>query len=232
MQAYVDKLEQFTYRSGSFMRPIFAMAKKVPAEKKRIIYAEGEEERVLRAVQVVVDEGLAKPILVGRPAVLEQRIERFGLRLKPGVDFDIVNPEYDARYRDYWQTFLAMTRRKGVTEQYARLEMRRRHTLIGAMAIHKGDADGMICGTYGTTQLHLNYIDMVLGRREGANVYAAMNGLLLQDRTVVMVDTHVNANPTAAEIAEITIMAADSACCRVPLCCRIPTSAAMTASRL
>jgi malate dehydrogenase (oxaloacetate-decarboxylating)(NADP+) len=209
MQAYIDKLEQFTYRSGNFMRPIFSLAKKAPAAKKRIIYAEGEEERVLRAVQVVVDEGLAKPILVGRPAVLNQRIERFGLRLKPEVDFDIINPEFDSRYRDYWQTFLDMTRRRGNTEQYARLEMRRRHTLIGSMAIHKGDADGMICGTYGTTQLHLNYIDQVLGKREGANVYAAMNGLLLQDRTVVLVDTHVNENPTAAEIAEITIMAAE-----------------------
>ncbi len=209
MQAYIDKLEQFTYRSGSFMKPMFALAKKAPAANKRIIYAEGEEERVLRAVQVVVDEGLAKPILVGRPAVLKQRIERFGLRIKPDVDFEIINPEFDSRYRDYWQTFLDMTRRKGVTEQYARLEMRRRHTLIGSMAIHKGDADGMICGTYGTTQLHLNYIDMVLGRRQGANVYAAMNGLLLQDRTLVLVDTHVNENPTAAQIAEITIMAAE-----------------------
>ena len=208
-KAYASKLEQFTYRSGSFMKPIFDVAKKAPIEKKRIVYAEGEEERVLRAVQVVVDEGLARPILVGRPAVLNQRIERFGLRLRPEVDFDIINPEFDTRYRDYWQTFLGMTRRKGVSEQWARLEMRRRHTLIGSMAIHKGDADGMICGTYGTTALHLNYIDKVLGKREGVNTYAAMNGLLLPDRTVVLVDTHVNENPTAEQIAEITIMAAE-----------------------
>jgi malate dehydrogenase (oxaloacetate-decarboxylating)(NADP+) len=208
MQAYTDRLQQFVYRSGTFMKPIFQIAKKAPLEKKRIVFAEGEEERVLRAVQVVVDEKLAKPILIGRPAVLAQRIEKFGLRLKPGVDFEIINPEYDERYRDYWQTYLALTRRKGITEQYAKLEMRRRHTLIGTMTIHKGHADGMICGTYGTTDLHLNYIDQILGKSEGATVYAAMNALILPDRQVVMVDTHVNENPTAEQLAEITIMAA------------------------
>ncbi|WP_151447420.1 NADP-dependent malic enzyme [Lacisediminimonas profundi] len=209
MQAYVDKLEQFTYRSGTFMKPIFDIARKARAGQKRIVYAEGEEERVLRAVQVVVDEGLAKPILVGRPAVLAQRIERFGLRLRPEIDFEVINPEFDSRYRDYWQTYLDMTRRKGITEQYAKLEMRRRHTLIGSMMIHKGDADGMICGTYGTARLHLEYIDQVLGKRPGANVFAAMNGILLKDRNVVLVDTHVNEDPSAAEIAEITVMAAE-----------------------
>jgi malate dehydrogenase (oxaloacetate-decarboxylating)(NADP+) len=208
MQAYADRLQQFVYRSGTFMKPIFQIAKKAPPERKRIVYAEGEEERVLRAVQVVVDEKLAKPILIGRPAVLAQRIEKFGLRLKPGVDFEIINPEYDERYRDYWQTYLALTRRKGITEQYAKLEMRRRHTLIGTMTIHKGHADGLICGTYGTTDLHLNYIDQILGKSEGATVYAAMNALILPNRQVVMVDTHVNENPTADQLAEITIMAA------------------------
>jgi malate dehydrogenase (oxaloacetate-decarboxylating)(NADP+) len=196
MQAYIDRLQQFVYRSGSFMKPIFAVAKQAPASKKRIVYAEGEEERVLRAVQVVVDETLAKPILVGRPAILAQRIAKFGLRLRPDVDFEVINPEYDERYRDYWQTYLSMTIRKGITEQYAKLEMRRRHTLIGAMMIHKGDADGMICGTYGTTDLHLKYVDQVLGKRQGVNVYAAMNGLILPDRQLVLVDTHVNENPT------------------------------------
>jgi malate dehydrogenase (oxaloacetate-decarboxylating)(NADP+) len=209
MQAYIDRLQQFVYRSGSFMKPVFQIAKKAPAGKKRIVFAEGEEERVLRAVQVVVDENLAKPILVGRPAVLAQRIQRFGLRLRPEIDFETINPEYDDRYRDYWQTYLAMARRKGITEQYARLEMRRRHTLIGSMMLHKGDADGLICGTYGTTDLHLKYVDQVIGRREGVNVYAAMNALILQDRQVVMVDTHVNENPTAEQIAEITILAAE-----------------------
>jgi malate dehydrogenase (oxaloacetate-decarboxylating)(NADP+) len=188
---------------------VFAIAKKAPAAKKRIVFAEGEEERVLRAVQVVIDEGLAKPTLIGRPAVLAQRIQRYGLRIRPEIDFDIINPERDERYRSYWETFLAMGRRKGVTEQWAKLEMRRRHTLIGAMAIYKGDADGLICGTYGNTDLHLHYVDMVLGKRAGVNTYAAMNALVLQDRQVVLVDTHVNENPTAEQIAEITIMAAE-----------------------
>ncbi|MEC5218494.1 malate dehydrogenase (oxaloacetate-decarboxylating)(NADP+) [Actimicrobium sp. GrIS 1.19] len=209
MQAYCDRLQQFVYHSGTFMKPLFQVAKNAPAALKRIVYAEGEEERVLRAVQIVVDEKLAKPILVGRPAILEQRIAKFGLRLKPDVDFEVINPEFDARYRDYWQTFHSMTSRKGVTEQWAKLEMRRRHTLIGAMMIHKNDADGMICGTFGTTGLHLHYIDQVLGLREGVNVYAAMNCLILPDRQLMLVDTHVNENPNAAQIAEITILAAE-----------------------
>ncbi|HYD80742.1 MAG TPA: NADP-dependent malic enzyme [Paucimonas sp.] len=209
LQAYADRLQQFVYHSGTFMKPIFQIAKKAPAGKKRIVFAEGEEERVLRAVQIVVDEKLAKPILVGRPAVLQQRIEKFGLRIKPEIDFDVINPEYDERYRDYWQTYLDLTRRKGITEQYAKLEMRRRHTLIGSMMIRKGDADGMICGTYGTTDLHLKYIEQVLGKRDGVNVYAAMNALILPDRQVVLVDTHVNENPTASQLAEITILAAE-----------------------
>jgi malate dehydrogenase (oxaloacetate-decarboxylating)(NADP+) len=209
MTAYMGRLQQFVYHSGSFMKPVFTIAKKAPAAKKRIVFAEGEEERVLRAVQVVIDEGLAKPILIGRPAVLAQRIEKYGLRLRLDTDFEIINPERDERYRSYWETYLSMTIRKGITEQYAKLEMRRRHTLIGAMAIHKGDADGMICGTYGTTDLHLGYIDQVLGKRKGVHTYAAMNALILQDRQVVLVDTHVNENPTAEQLAEITIMAAE-----------------------
>ena len=209
MQAYVDRLQQFVYHSGTFMKPIFQAAKRAPASSKRIVFAEGEEERVLRAVQIVVDEKLARPVLIGRPNVLEQRIKKFGLRLTTGTDFDVINPEQDARYRDYWQTYLQMMERKGVTEQYAKLEMRRRHTLIGAMAIHKGHADGMICGTFGTTAIHLDYVDRVLGKREGVNVYAAMNGLILPDRQVVLVDTHVNENPTAEQIAEFTILAAE-----------------------
>ncbi|MCX7209292.1 MAG: NADP-dependent malic enzyme [Burkholderiales bacterium] len=207
--AYTDKLQQFVYHSGSLMKPVFAIAKKAPAAKKRIVFAEGEEERVLRAVQVVLDEGLAKPILIGRPAVLEQRIQRYGLRLRPEIDFDVINPERDDRYRSYWEAYFAMTKRKGVTEQWAKLEMRRRHTLIGAMAIHKGDADGMICGTFGSPPLHLHYIDQVLGKRKGVNTYAAMNALVMENRQVVLVDTHINENPTAEQLAEITIMAAD-----------------------
>lgn len=208
MPAYIERLQQFVYHSGTFMKPVFQVAKNTPTANKRIIFAEGEDERVLRAVQILVDENIACPILIGRPAVLQSRIEKFGLRIKADVDFQMINPEYDERYRDFWQTYLAMTIRKGVSEQYAKLEMRRRHTLIGAMLIHKGYADGMICGTFGTTALHLQYIDQVLGKRAGVNVYAAMNGLILPDRQVVLVDTHVNENPTAEQLAEITVLAA------------------------
>jgi malate dehydrogenase (oxaloacetate-decarboxylating)(NADP+) len=141
--------------------------------------------------------------------VLEKRIEKFGLRLKQGVHFDVINPDWDERYRDYWQTYHQMVMRKGVTQDMAKLAMRRRHTLIGAMMIHKGDADGMICGTYGTTWTHLEFIDKVLGRRPGANVYAAMNFVITEERQLAMVDTHVNENPTAEELAEITLMAAE-----------------------
>ena len=205
--AYLNTLERFVYHSGTFMRPIFSAARRL--ERKRIVYAEGEDERVLRAAQVVVDERLARPILVGRPAVLEKRIETFGLRLKAGVDFELINPEWDERYRDYWQEYHALTDRKGVTEQIAKIEMRRRLSLIGAMMVRKADADGMICGTFGNFSAHLNYIDQVIGRRPGASVYAAMNTLMLPDRQLTLVDTHVNAEPSAEQLAEITLMAAE-----------------------
>ena len=204
--AYVQKLTQFVYHSGLLMKPIFAAAKEAP---RRIVYAEGEDERVLRAVQVVVDEGLARPVLVGRPAILAQRIERFGLRLKAGKDFDAINPELDDRYRDYWQEYYRLTERKGVSQAYAKLEMRRRHTLIGAMMIHRGDADGMLCGTFGTHGLHLHYVDQVIGLRRGVRTYAAMNALMMTNRTVFIADTYVNADPSPEQIAEITILAAE-----------------------
>ena len=209
MSAYIDRLQQFVYHSGTFMNPLFQAAKKVPADKKRIVFAEAEEERVLRAVQVIVDEKIAVPILIGRPSVLLSRIEKLGLRLKLEVDFTIINPESDERYRDYWQTYLSMAARKGVTEEYAKLEMRRRLTLIGSMLIYKGVADGMICGIFSDYSQHLTYIDQVLGHKKGANVYAAMNILMLPERQIAMVDTHVNDNPTAAQLAEITIAAAE-----------------------
>ena len=209
LAAYAESLQQFVYRSGTFMKPLFSVAKAAPMEAKRIVYAEGEDERVLRAVQVVVDEKLARPILVGRPAVLEKRIEKFGLRLKLGQNVDVINPDFDERYRDYWQTYYEMAKRKGVTVDLAKIEMRRRHTLIGAMMVHKGDADGLICGTYGTTQMHLHYVDQVLGKRPASKVYAAMNFLITPDRQLAIVDTHVNENPNAEELAEITVMAAE-----------------------
>jgi malate dehydrogenase (oxaloacetate-decarboxylating)(NADP+) len=188
------------------MKPIFAAAKQAP---KRIVYAEGEDERVLRAVQVVIDEGLARPILVGRPVVLQQRIERFGLRLKVGTDFDAINPEQDDRYRDYWQEYYRLTERRGISQEYAKIEMRRRNTLIGAMMIHRGDADGMLCGMFGTHQMHRKYVDQVIGLRRGVKTYAAMNALMMTNRTVFIADTYVNAEPTAEQVAEITILAAE-----------------------
>ena len=204
--AYLQRLDQFVYHSGLIMKPVFTKAKQNP---KRIVYAEGEEERILRAVQIIVDDGLARPILIGRPAVLEQRIKKFGLRLRPGIDFDIINPEYDERYREFWQQYYALTARRGVSPQYAKLEMRRRFTLIGAMLIHRGDADGMICGTFGTHELHLHYIEQVIGRRAGIKHYYAMNLLLLPKRTVFICDTYVNDNPTAEQICEMAILASE-----------------------
>ena len=211
MSAYRDQLQQFVYRSGTFMKPIFSIAKNAVASglKSRIVFAEGEEERVLRAVQVVIDEKLAAPILIGRPAILAKRIERFGLRMRAGVEFELINPEQDPRYRDYWQTYHRLAARKGITEHYAKIEMRRRLTLIGAMMIHKGDADGMICGTFGLHGMHLNYVDQVIGRRPGVQTYAAMNILMLPGRQLVLADTHVNVDPTKEQIAEITLLAAE-----------------------
>ncbi len=205
--AYRERLTHFIYQSGLLMKHVFREARKAP---KRIVYAEGEDERVLQAVQVVVDEGLAQPILVGRPRVIAQRIERAGLRLVPDRDFEIMNPEYDPRYRQYWTEYYRLTQRKGVSEQYAQIEMRRRHTLIGAMAIHLGDADGMLCGTFGTHHLHLHYIDQVLGRRSDVRNYAAMNAVILQEHTIFIADTYVNIDPSAEEIVEITLLAAES----------------------
>ena len=171
--------------------------------------AVGEDERVLRAVQVVVDEGLAKPMLVGRPAVIEWRLTELGLRMRPGVDFDLVNPDEDPRYRDYWSTYHKLTERKGVSPEYAKMEMRRRNTLIGAMLMHKGEADAMLCGTFGAHALHLRYIDQVIGLRAGVSHYAAMNALMLPKRMVFICDTYVTPDPDAEHIAEMTILAAE-----------------------
>ena len=207
MEAYIEKLQSFVYASGSIMKPIYAAAKL--GAKKRVCFAEGEEERVLRAVQIVVDEDLAKPTLIGRPAIIAQRIEKFGLRLQEGKDYQVVNVEQDHRYRDFWQTYWHMMARKGVTQQLAKIDMRRRLSLIGTMMLHKGEVDGLICGTWSTPDVHLNYVDQVIGNRKGVSTYACMNGLLLPDRQVFLVDTHINYDPTAEQLCEITIMAAE-----------------------
>jgi malate dehydrogenase (oxaloacetate-decarboxylating)(NADP+) len=212
LEAYGQRLLQFVYHSGTLMQPIFAAARIVPARHSRIVYAEGEDERVLRAVQIIVDEKLATPILVGRPAVIERAIKRHGLRIRAAEHFTIVNPEHDERFREYWQAYHKLTERRGVTAQYAKLEMRRRTTLIASMLLAKGEADGLICGTISTTARHLHYIDQVIGRRAGAEVYGAMSGLILPGRQVFIVDTHVNLDPSAAQLAEITQLAADQLC--------------------
>ncbi|QYD72999.1 NADP-dependent malic enzyme [Paraburkholderia edwinii] len=210
LAAYVEQLQQFVYHSGAFMKPLFSTAKQLVRDggKARIVFTEGEEERVLRAVQVLVDEKLARPILVGRPEVLLARIERFGLRLKLGQDVEVTNPEYDERFPQYWTTYWELMCRDGISKEMARVEMRRRLTLIGAMMVRLGDADGMICGTVGAYHDHLRFVDQVIGKKRGANTYAAMNILLLDERTVALVDTHINDDPSAEQIAEFTVSAA------------------------
>jgi malate dehydrogenase (oxaloacetate-decarboxylating)(NADP+) len=206
LAAYEQSLTQFVYQSGIIMKPLFTAAKASP---RRVVYAEGEDERVLRAAQIVVDEGLAKPILVGRPQVIEQRLERLGLRVRPGKEFELVNPEFDPRYRDYWSTYHQIAERRGVTPEYARIEMRRNTTLIATMMVHKGEADAMLCGTLGMFAEHMRYIDQVIGLRPGARHYAAMNALLLPARTVFICDTYVTNDPDAGQIAEMTLLAAE-----------------------
>jgi malate dehydrogenase (oxaloacetate-decarboxylating)(NADP+) len=207
LDLYAEQLSEFVYHSGLLMKPVFSAAK--AAKKNRIVLAEGEDERILRATQVIVDERLARPILIGRPAVIERRLERFGLRVKPGADFDIVNPENDPRYREYWEEYHRLTERRGVSQHYAQIEMRRRLTLIGAMMMHRGAADGMLCGTFGRHALHLNYVDQVIGLRPGVKNYYAMNVLLLPKRTVFICDTYVNFDPSAEQVAEMAVLAAE-----------------------
>jgi malate dehydrogenase (oxaloacetate-decarboxylating)(NADP+) len=205
-EAYKNQLMQFVYQSGLIMKPIFSAAKEGP--RRRIVLSEGEDERMLRAAQVVIDEGLAKLILVGRPGVIERRLERNGLRIRPGKDFELVNPESDPRYREYWTEYHRLAGRRGVTQQFAQTEMRQRHTLIGAMMMHRGEVDGMVCGAVGTYGDHLQDVDRVIGRRPGVRNYYAMNVLMLPRRTVFICDTYVNLDPTAEQLAEMTTLAA------------------------
>ena len=210
LDGYVEQLEQFVYQSGAFMKPIFSAAKAFvrAGGKVRIVFTEGEDERVLRAVQVIVDEKLAKPILVGRPAVLADRLEKHGLRIKLGEDVEVVNPDWDDRFHRYWMAYWERMCRRGVTKEMARVEMRRRLTLIGAMMVHMGDADGMICGTVGGFLDHLRYVDQMIGLAPGETTYGAMNILLLPNHTLALVDTHVNEDPTAEQVAAFTLAAA------------------------
>ncbi len=206
LNAYRSRLRRFVYQSGSAMEPVFDAARKNP---KRLIYAEGEEERVLRAVQVVVDEGLAQPILIGRPEVISMRIERYGLRLKPGADFEIVNPQDDPRYKETWSGYYKLAKRKGVTRSLAQTEVRTRTTLIGAMLVHMGEADAMLCGVVGVYADHLRFVRNVIGLKPGVHTLAAMQLLILPNRQLFICDTHVNLDPTAEQIAEMTMLAAE-----------------------
>ncbi|MDR2016260.1 MAG: NADP-dependent malic enzyme, partial [Burkholderiales bacterium] len=204
-EAYHQQLRQFVYHSGFLMKPVFEAAKAAP---KRIVLAEGEDPRMLRAVQILRDEKIAELTLIGRPQMIEQKIARLGLRLKPGRDFEIINPERYDRYQEYCADYYALTQRKGVSFDYARLEARRRPTLIGAMTVRRGEADGMVCGLVTTYALNLYYIDQIIGRRPGAETYAAMNGLMLPGQTLFITDTYINPDPTPEQLAEITLMAA------------------------
>ena len=206
--AYVSSLNAFVYQSGIVMKPVFAAAKEVPAEQKRVIYAEGEDERVLHAVRVVLDEGIAKPILIGRPEVIEMRIKKLGLILQPGRDFEVVNPESDPRYRELWTEYHRLMSRDGVTPEVAKAKIRRDTTLIGAMLLRRGDADALVCGTFGTYDYHLEQVRNVIGLAPDAKLFAAMNLLLLPKRMLAIADTYVNESPSAEEIAEIARMAA------------------------
>jgi malate dehydrogenase (oxaloacetate-decarboxylating)(NADP+) len=206
MEAYRQRLMEFVYHTGLLMRPVFASAKRAPA---RVVFCEGEEERVLRAVQTVVDEGLARPTLIGRPGVVETRIAKFGLRLAAGRDFELVNPDSDGRYKDLWQDYYNLTCRRGISVDLAKIEMRKRTTLIGTMLLRHGYADAMLCGTIGSYRPHLHYVENVIGRKPGVASFYAMSMLLLPGRTLFICDTHVNYEPSAEQIAEMTLLAAE-----------------------
>jgi len=206
MAAYREKLAGFVYHSNMLMKPVFEAAKRAP---QRLVYAEGEDFRVLHAVQTVVDEGIAKPILVGRPEVIEQRIAKLGLRIRAGEHFELVNPDNDPRFREYWSEYHRLMQRHGITPESAKRELRRHNTLIAAMLVYKGAAEAMLCGTVSLPHRHLRYINEVIGRRPGVNVYAAMNILMLPKHTIFICDTHFNLDPSAEQVAEMTILAAE-----------------------
>ena len=209
MDAYIQSLNEFVYQSGIIMKPVFSLAKRVPLANKRVLYAEGESERVLRAVRAVIDEDLARPILIGRPAVIDMRLEKLGLNLKAGRDFDVVNIESDSRYRELWQEYYRLMGRDGVTPDSAREALRSDATLIGCMLLRRGDADALICGTTGAYDHHFRHIENLVGLKKGASLFAAMNVLLLPQRVLAITDTHVNEMPSAEATAEIAMMAAD-----------------------
>jgi len=208
--AYLQGLNEFVYHSGLIMKPVFSQARMAP---KRIVFAEGEDERVLRAVQVIRDEGIAFPVLIGRAAEIESRIEAAGLRIREGADYEVVNadhcPFFDAHFEEFWTTYHRMMERKGVSPDYARREVRRRATLYGSLMVHLGYADGLICGTFGRHGAHRQYVQDVIGTQNGLDCYYAMSLLMLPDRTVFIADTYVNYDPSAEQLADMTLLAAE-----------------------
>ncbi|WP_417433787.1 NADP-dependent malic enzyme [Kiloniella sp.] len=203
--AYCEKLKRFVYRSGLVMKPLFERAKKDP---KRVIYAEGEDERVLRAVQVAIDEKMAVPIVVGRPDVVQMRMDKVGIKLKVGKDFEIINPQDDPRYNDYWTTYHSLMERKGISPETAKVIVRTRNTVIAALAVYRGDADAMICGVTGGYHRHLKHVRGVLGLQDGVSDFSSLNLMLMPSGTYFMADTYVTQEPTSQQLAETTILAA------------------------
>ncbi|UOD49646.1 NADP-dependent malic enzyme [Orrella daihaiensis] len=205
IDAYKQKLQSQVYHSGQIMRPVFHQARQDP---KRVLFADGEDERVLRAAQTSIDEKIARPILIGRPAVIEMRIQKMALRMKAGDTFDIINPEDDDRFHESWNAYYKLRARHGVTPTIAKAMIRKHNTLIGVMLMQRGDADAMICGIGSRFDNQLKYIDEVIGLKPGVQTYAAMNVLMLPEQTLFICDTHVNEDPTAQQIADMTIQAA------------------------
>ncbi len=206
MEAYVDQLNRFVFRSGLIMKPLFSAAK--GAEKKRVVFAEGEDERVLRAAQVLLEENIAQPILIGRPAIIESRLKRYGLKIRPGIDFSVTNPEDDPRFRDYVDLYFSLVGRLGVIPEAARTIVRTNPTVIGALSLKRGEADALICGVEGRYDRHLRDVAQIIGKCEGALDFSAMSLLISQRGATFFADTYVSLNPTAEELAETTIMAA------------------------
>ena len=204
--AYRQRLSEFVYNSAFLMKPVFAAAKASP---KRISYCEGEDPRVLRAAQIAVDEGIAFPVLIGRTSDINDQIKALGLRIRPGHDVEIVDQDNIARYEEFWKHYLSLMERRGIGQELAMREVRRRTTLIGSLLVHFGDVDGMICGTFANYDLHLRYVSRVIGLSDDAQNYAAMNVLMLQDMTLFITDTYVNPDPTAEQLADITLKAAE-----------------------
>jgi len=209
MEAYRQQLSRFVYQTGMFMRPVFSAAKAVKPTAKRVAYAEGEDERVLRAAQVAVDEGLAHPILIGRPAVIQARLAKAGLRIQIGRDVECVNPEDDPRFRQYWELYHQLMGRSGVTQETAKAAVRRSNTTIAALSVRLGDADAMLCGMVGRFDVHLQHVRDIIGMKPGATGMAAMNALMLEKYALFIADTYVNEDPSAEQLASIAVMAAE-----------------------